>query len=298
MAAMQSDAVLLVAHGTVRQLDELPGFLTRIRRGRPPDEALLQEIRSRYELIGGSPLLEVTRAQGAALSAVLGLPVRVAMRLWHPFVEEVLPAMVDEGWRRIVVLPAAPFSVGVYFDAALRCAQPQWALELTSVLPWGLEEPFLRAHLQHLRAARAEAPGAAVVLTAHSLPLAAVQAGDRYDEQVQALVAALQEGLPEKVHFAYQSQGQGGGPWLGPDLRTVLEEVARQGARDVVLAPIGFLTEHVETLYDLDVEGRRWCEELGLVLHRVPALGTDPGLIEAMACAVRRVWRTAVVQKS
>jgi len=131
------------------------------------------------------------------------------------------------------------------------------------------------------------------VLTAHSLPSVAIRAGDRYQAEVEASARALSERLSRPCQLAYQSQGADGGEWLGPDLRQTFERLAQEGVRQLTLCPFGFLADHVETLYDLDIEARTWAEALGLGFERVPALNTAPGLIEALANVARRALAAA-----
>lgn len=296
MALGPHDGVLLVAHGTVTNLDDLPDFVSRIRRGRPAPPGLVEELRRRYEAIGGSPLLDITRAQGTALAKALDLPVLAAMRLWHPTVEEVLVASSGLHFERLCVLPLAPFSVHVYFEAAqasLERARPRLARAPTLLepAPWGTEPSFVDAHVDKLRAALGEADAETeVLLTAHSLPAQAIRAGDPYEQQLRASAAAIGEKLGRPFSVAFQSQGADGGDWLGPDLKTSLEAAARAGKRRVVLSPIGFPAEHVETLYDLDIEAAAWARELGLELVRVRALDDDPGLIRALEAVARRAF--------
>ncbi len=290
---VRRDAVMLVAHGTVTDLDDLPAFVQNIRRGRPAPPGLVEELRRRYEAIGGSPLLEVTGRQGRALGEALGLPVLTAMRLWHPGVDDVLADAVRQGYERLCVLPLAPFSVHVYCDAAerslasIRDSLPR-PLELVRVEPWGTEPAFVEAHAARIASTLAGAGDAALVLTAHSLPSRAIQMGDPYADQVSACAKAVGDKLGRDYHLAYQSQGADGGDWLGPDLATTLQQVHSEGARTVVVAPIGFPAEHVETLYDLDIEAAAQARELGLEWHRVPALDDDPGLVRALTGVASR----------
>jgi ferrochelatase len=287
-----ADAVVLVAHGTVSDLDDLPQFLTRVRQGRPPSAELVGELRRRYEAIGGSPLLDVTHRQASALARILNAPVLVGMRLWEPGLERVLRSVVPLGTRRLVVLPLAPFSVHVYAAAAeksLLTVQEELgsrAPKLVHVAPFGTLPSFVEAHAARIRALFARTgtdADAALVFTAHSLPSAVIGAGDPYAAQVEASAAAIGARLGASFELAYQSQGAQAGAWLGPDLRSVLELVRARGQKRVVVAPIGFLSEHVETLYDLDVEARAWAESLELEMLRVPALDDDPALAAALA---------------
>jgi len=288
------DAVALVAHGTVSDLDDLREFVQQIRHGRPPSDGLVQELRRRYEAIGGSPLLELTREQARSLSRRLDAPVLVGMRLWRPSVGEVLRAAVGLKIRRLVVLPLAPFSVHVYWEAARRSRaelENEIGVQLPELVPvgaWGRQVELVRAHAALIRPliAGARPEDTALVMTAHSLPQRVVDAGDPYQREVEDCAALIGAELGCPYELAFQSQGGEGGVWLGPDLAATLERVARAGQRRVVIAPIGFLAEHVETLYDLDIEAAGWARHHGLDFQRVPALNAHPGLIEALARVV------------
>lgn len=279
-----------MAHGTVTDLDDLPEFLSRIRRGRPASEKLVAELRRRYAAIGGSPLLDITRAQAKALEARLGLPVLVGMRLWRPTLEAAISEAQRRRIERLCVLPLAPFSVQVYAEAADR-ARAQLGgdtPELLHVDPWNCAPELIVAHARSIAGTLGVASDTALVLTAHSLPERAIAGGDPYAALVRASADAIGAALGRAYRLAYQSQGADGGAWLGPDLDTTLTELAREGAREVVVAPFGFLADHVETLYDLDVEAQRRARSLGLEMRRVPALNSDAGLIAALDAVARR----------
>jgi ferrochelatase len=275
----------------VTDLGELPEFLAKIRHGRPASAELVQELRRRYKAIGGSPLLDITRRQAFALARRLDAPVLVAMRLWHPTVEEVLAGIGGLKLERLAVVPLAPFSVKVYWQAALEARERARAElgdslpELVSVEAWGSEPAFIDANVARIRryAKDLDSETTTVVLTAHSLPAVAIRSGDRYEVEFRACADAIGERLARPYRIAFQSQGADGGEWLGPDLRAVLEELRAAGRTRVVVAPVGFVAEHVETLYDLDIEAAALAEDLGLELVRVPALDDDPGLVEALA---------------
>jgi ferrochelatase len=287
------DGVVLVAHGTVGNLDDLPEFLRRIRRGHPPSPELVAELRRRYEAIGGqSPLLDITRRQAVELARRLEAPVLVGMRLWEPSVERALAAGAELGVSRIVLVPLAPFSVHVYAAAAeraldaLRAELGARALTLVHVAPYGTHPAFVAAHVSliaEVLSVHPEFSEAPLVLTAHSLPKAVIDSGDPYGEQVAACAAAISSELGRAARLVYQSAGTEGGLWLGPDVGAVLSELAAAGARRAVVAPFGFLAEHVETLYDLDIDARQRASALGLELLRIPTLDARPALIEALA---------------
>jgi protoporphyrin/coproporphyrin ferrochelatase len=195
-------------------------------------------------------------------------------------------------------VPLAPFSVDVYGAAARRSLEAV-RLELGERTPelvvceaWGCEPAFIEAQCSALSARlRVDSRDNAVMLTAHSLPRAAIRAGDRYQAEVEACANAIAARLERPCELAYQSQGADGGDWLGPDLRQTFERLAHSGVRQITLSPVGFLADHVETLYDLDIEARRWADALGLGFERVPALNTAPGLIEALATVAARALR-------
>lgn len=289
-----STAILLTFHGTVAHLDELPAFLLRIRRGRPVPPELLEEVRHRYELIGGSPLLSITERQAAALAAELGLPVRVAARLWAPEISEVLARMKAEGVSRVVSLPLAPQSVSLYHASVKEAAEPL-RLEVAEVPAYGLYDELLIAFEATINKAieAAERPSSEVdvVLSAHSLPMRVIRSGDAYETEFREManaVAARLAGKVRSVSIAFQSQGASNEPWLGPDLPATFSSLRTGGSTHVLVAPIGFVAEHVETLYDLDVEAKKLALEAGFASYsRARALGEAEGFIKALARAAR-----------
>jgi ferrochelatase len=213
------------------------------------------------------------------------------MRLWDPGIEEALVDAGRAGLERLAVIPLAPFSVHVYWQAALksRAAARDKGLstpELVSAPSWGTHPGFVEAQAELVRAHAH--PDARIVLTAHSLPLVALRAGDPYEQLVRDSAEAIGAHIRRPFDLAFQSQGEGSAEWLGPDLPTVLRRLREEGVSRVALAPFGFLAEHVETLYDLDIEARKIAGELGLAFERVPALGTARGLIDALEDLARR----------
>ncbi|MCC6217283.1 MAG: ferrochelatase [Polyangiaceae bacterium] len=288
MPLAAGSAILLVAHGTPSDPSELPEFLRRIRRGRDAPAALVEELRHRYETIGGSPLLADTHAQAARLQALAGQPVFVGMRFAAPWIADALRAAASRGARRLAVVPLAPYSVTIYtaaVRAALRDVEPslESPIALAGAAPWGAHPRLIEAHAAAIaHADPAPGPETRLVLTAHSLPTAAIRAGDAYEREVRASADAVAVALGRGATLAFQSQGADGGDWLGPSVDEALARLHAEGARRVVVAPIGFLAEHVETLFDLDHDARRTAERLGLAFVRVPALRDDPALGEAL----------------
>lgn len=295
-------ALVLVAHGTVESLEDLPAFLRNIRRGHEPPPDLVAEVRRRYEAIGGrSPLLEVSRRLAAKVEGALGVPVRVAMRLWRPYPAEVLGALAGGAGEPlgVAVVPLAQYSASIYVEAVREAAAALpggTPARVAGASNWGSRPEIVAAFASRVEDALARAGGPAKVLfTAHSLPVAVIRGGDPYEREVQAAAEAIAARLAPTPPWSvcYQSQGMGTGPggrpieWLGPDLRAALEEARREGHARVVLAPIGFLADHVEILYDLDIEAMGWARELGITLSRIESLNDSEGLVAAV-CAVAR----------
>lgn len=300
--AAPATAVVLIAHGTVESLDDLPEFLTNIRRGVPAPPELVVEVRRRYEAIGGrSPLLEITRSVAAKLESSLALPVRSAMRLFRPYPGEVLRELAASGVRRVLSVPLAQHSAAVYGAAVTAAAaEVDPTLEVRCAPNWGRTAELTRAFADAVMGALASVPSdeaerTAVVFTAHSLPVAIVRAGDPYEREHRASAEAVAAELRARgarfgEHLvAFQSEGAsaGGVEWLGPGLRPTLEALAARGIRRAVLSPIGFLADHVEILYDLDIEAKAWAGELGIVLHRTASLNDSEALVSALGAVVR-----------
>ncbi|AKT38235.1 ferrochelatase [Chondromyces crocatus] len=292
-----SVAVLLSCHGTVSLTEDIPAFLHNIRRGRPTPPELVQEVAHRFELIGGSPLMSITEAQARALEARLGVPVVVAGRLWHPYPGEVLPGLVAQGVRTLLSLPLAPQSVDVYHAAVREAAAPHPQLSLRYAPAWGLEPALLDAFVETIdealaAALEAERNDIPIVLSAHSLPRRVIAAGDRYEIEFRAMADAVAQRLRARgatTSIAFQSQGASAEPWLGPDLAETFAALAAAGARTALVAPIGFLAEHVETLYDLDIEAPQIAQRAGLErLLRARAVCDRPRFIDAMEAVARR----------
>jgi ferrochelatase len=296
---MATSEVLLLGHGTVEELDDLPGFLSNIRRGRPSPPELVTEIRRRYEAIGGSPLLGISRALAREVEERLATRVHVAMRFWHPFAKDVLADIARSGCRELAVVPLAPYSGHVYAGEMQRVADELAKSGGTPPLlrcapNWGTEPLLVDAFAASLRDSLGRLPdarraAAQVFFTAHSLPLAVVKQGDPYPREVKATAEAVaaRAGLANAWRVVYQSQGATPDPWLGPDVRESLESVAAEGAKDVVVCPIGFLSDHIEILYDLEAKGQ--AEAAGLAFSRTASLNSSAPLADAIATLARRI---------
>jgi len=298
---MAQGDVLLLGHGTVENLADLPPFLVNIRRGRPAPPELVKEIRRRYETIGGSPLLRISRELASALAPAVGTRVHLATRFWHPFAKDVLRALCPAGGGALRMVPLAPYSGPVYaaeMRAIVDAARAE-GLEppaLSCAPSWGTEPLLLDAFADRLRATLASLSGARrsqahVFFTAHSLPLAVIRQGDPYPHEVRAAAeaVALRAQLSSPWRIVYQSQGATADPWLGPTVRESLLEIAARGAKDVVFCPIGFLSDHIEILYDLDVEARTETEGAGMSFLRTESLNASPALVAAIAAVAARL---------
>ena len=285
-------AVLLLAHGTPESLDQMPEYLTRVRGGRPPSLELIAEMTGNYSAIGGrSPLTDITRAQAAALQQELGdgTPVYVGMRNWHPYIADVVREAVAAGARALVGVPLAPqfstVSVARYRDV-LREAAPE-GVAVRCVLSWHDHPGLIAAFAEKVKAAGADRVDV-VLFTAHSLPVRLIEGGDPYAREVERTAALVAEAVGlASYERAFQSAGRTPEPWLGPSVEEALRAAHARGARSVLAVPIGFVSDHTEILFDIDVQAAREAERLGLALRRTESLNTSPALIRTLADLVR-----------
>lgn len=299
-------AVLLIAYGGPDTLDDVEAFLLDVRGGRPTSPELVAEVKERYRIIGGgSPLLARTTAQAEALAGRLadGATVRVAMRHWQPRVMDVLREVVDEGARRVVAIPMTPYesrySTGAYVDklreaAGLLRAEERPVPDMTVVRSWhrvgGLLDAFESRLRDALGALDAEAATVGVIFTAHSLPARILGQGDGYVDQLHETAATLASrvGLAEGTwRFAFQSPGRTPDPWVGPFVEDVLADMAAGGRKRFLIVPVGFVCDHVEILYDVDVVLQEKARELGVELARTESLNDHPAFIAALEELVR-----------
>jgi ferrochelatase len=296
--------VLVMSYGTPGGPEDVEAYYTHIRRGRPPTSELLAELQGRYAAIGGSsPLLQITRAQAAAVSRALaaaGLQdAVVALGCKHakPFIEDGVGELVQAGVSRIVGVALAPhysrMSVGEYAERALAAAQAASdPPALTVVHDWHLAPDYLQLLADALRDALEQIPverrsDTRVLFTAHSLPVRILEHGDPYPEQLRETAEAVAElaGL-ERWGIAWQSAGRTPEPWIGPDVLEVLGELAADGASAVVVCAAGFVADHLEVLYDLDIEAATRAAQLGLAFARTASANDAPALARAVAGAV------------
>jgi protoporphyrin/coproporphyrin ferrochelatase len=283
-----SDAVVLMAYGSPTTAEDVRPYLEDVRGGRPVSDEAVTELAERYRRIGGrSPLDDVTEAQRAALERELGIPVFVGMKHWRPRISDAVEAALAGGATRLVGLVLAPhysrLSIGGYRERLEEALADR--AELVLVQSWHDEPAFL-----DVLAERVRGTDAWVVFTAHSLPERILADGDPYRDQLveTARLVAERAGL-ERWSFAFQSASPTGEPWLGPDVLEELERLHAGGEAKVLVAPVGFVSDHLEILWDLDIEAREKAAELGLELERIESLNDDPPFVRALAGIFERV---------
>jgi protoporphyrin/coproporphyrin ferrochelatase len=280
-------AVVLMAYGSPSRPEEIRPYLEDIRAGRPVSDAAVEELTERYRRIGGrSPLDEATEAQRAALERELGLPVLVGMKHWRPRIADAVEQALAGGADTIVGLVLAPhysrLSVEGYRERLEAALQDR--AELRFVESWHTHEPYLDVLADRVRGADAH-----VVFTAHSLPARIRGGGDPYEDQLLTTATLIADRAALRAwSFAYQSESATGEPWLGPDILEELDALSAGGVDRVLVCPIGFVSDHLEILWDLDVEARERAAELGVELERIESLNDDPTFIRGLAELVRQ----------
>jgi ferrochelatase len=297
IALPEKNAVLLLAHGSPDSVDEIPEFLSQITRGRPVPPEVIEEVKHRYGMIGRSPLTQLTLRQGELLAEELKLPVYVGMRNWKPFIAETLLTMKTDGIGRAVVICLAPqnsrTSVGLYRAALNVEGGAPFAVDF--VESWHDHPLLIRAFTEKFRAGWERActemsARVPVIFTAHSVPQRTIAEGDPYEAQTKEtalLVARAASLASDNWKFAFQSQGMSGGAWLGPTVENTILELKEKGHRGVFVQPIGFLCDHVEVLYDIDIGFKQFAEAEGMRLYRAGSLNDSPLLTAALADLTR-----------
>lgn len=295
-------AVLLLAHGTPDALSEIPQYLRNVTSGRPLPQAAIDEITHRYSLIGKSPLTDLTMTQARMLGQHIGMPVYVGMRNWKPYIATAVRQMRDDGIAAAAAICLAPqnsrTSVGLYRRAVLAEAGHDLAVDFTQA--WADHPLLIEAFAERLRSRYRELTAelghsVPVIFTAHSVPLRTVQSDtaghgpDPYANETRRTATLVAEKLASDGlrgtdwHFAFQSQGISGGPWIGPTVEDTLTALRQAGHTTVIIHPIGFLCDHVEILYDIDIGFREYGKRLGLRVERPDSLNESPTLTRALA---------------
>jgi protoporphyrin/coproporphyrin ferrochelatase len=287
---MSRAAVVLMAYGSPERLEDVPAYYADIRGGRPIKPEHLEDLVARYRRLGieeSNPLNEITEATRAALEAELGLPVFTGMRHWQPRIADAVERALESGADEIVGLVLAPhyssLSIEKYREQLVAAIGGR--VEMRFVERWGAEPGFVALLAERLASKQHEH----VVFTAHSLPARILAEGDPYQDELMetARLVADRAGLRD-WSFSFQSESPTGEPWLGPDILDHLGALAADGVRDVLVAPIGFVADHLEIRWDIDVEAQERAAELGLGLERIELPNADPAFIRVLAGLVRR----------
>ena len=293
--------VFLMAHGAPESTDDIPEYLKNIRGGRESTPEIIQIIRDRYEQIGGSsPLRKISQALSAELEAFLNqqgsnFKVYCGMRKWSPFIHDEVKRMKEDGVEKVVALCLAPqfstWSTQLYFNVFKEALKKHDAedLDVRYIGSWADHPLLIDAFEEKYRIALEKlGPNSeeslCTIFTAHSIPSESLDLGDPYSEEFDKTINKIVERVqPRKWFKAYQSQGMIPVPWLGPTVESVLEKIAKQGSKKVLIVPVGFVCDHVEILFDIDIEFKKYASELKLSLHRTESLNISPLFVEALA---------------
>jgi len=287
---MSSEAVVLMAYGSPERLSDVPAYYADIRGGRPVAPEQLADLVERYRRLGieeSSPLNAITEQTRAALEDATGLPVFTGMKHWTPRIAEAADAAVAAGAGRVAGIVLAPhysaLSIKGYRDQLEHALAGR--AELAFVDSWHTEQGFIDLLADRVRGTKAH-----VVFSAHSLPARILAMGDPYKSQLleTSVLVADAAGLGEEWSFSFQSESPTGEPWLGPDILDHLTALHQAGVDDVLVCPVGFVSDHLEIRWDLDVEAQERAEELGLRLGRIEMLNDDPAFVDTLAGIVRR----------
>lgn len=302
-------SVLLLAHGTPEKVEDVPAYLRNVTSGRPLPEEVVKEIQHRYSLIGQSPLTCWTMDQAERIAAELGTPAYVGMRNWKPYVSETVKQMAADDVTDAVAICLAPHnsrtSVGLYRRSVVG-ETGKAPFTVSFVESWHDEPLLIEAFAERLRTGWNKACAelgeiAPVIFTAHSVPVRTIEAGDPYETQTRHTAELVAARVPEINNgvwrFAFQSQGMSGGAWLGPTVEETIRALKDEGHRGVFIQPIGFVCDHVEILYDIDIAFKQFAENIGLRLWRAESLNGSPTFAKAVA-AVARSRFSAVADSS
>jgi ferrochelatase len=290
-----------MALGGPDSLEQVEPYLLDVRGGRPTPAEFIEEIRARYKMTGGkSPVLGIMREVATRLEQKLHAAgaeqfrLYIGMRHWHPYIEDAYVRLMEERPERLICICMAPqysaLSIGAYVKKVEEArAAVGGAFPVSYVESWYRHPGLIHAIAENITRALEKFPTEVrstvpIIFTAHSLPERILQMNDPYPQQVQGTMQAVCEELrPVTVRVAYQSQGRSGEKWLGPTVESTIEDLHRQGHQHVLIAPIGFLSDHLEVLYDVDIEFRRIAESKGMQLERIAMLNANPALITVLA---------------
>lgn len=299
---MTQKAVLMLAYGTVTSVERMRCYLSDIRGGRPMSDEFVDEFKHRYDLIGGSPLTDLTYKQAKRTDEELqrrghNMPVYLGMRHWSPWVKDAVGQMYLHGIEEATAIVMAPhyskMSIGKYWEKLDEAQKMHGtSINFSIINSWYKQPKFLQAVENHVRAGLEKFPEEVrsevkVVFSAHSLPERLKKMGDPYDDELQDNARIVAERLGDiDWMFSYQSAAHTGEPWLGPQIEDVVVDLARQGYKHMLVAPIGFVCDHVEILFDIDIEAKQIADEHGINLQRIDSMNSTPLFIEAVADAI------------
>ena len=310
MGERPTTALFLMAHGAPNAVADIPLYLKNIRGGKDSTPEVIQLIQERYRAIGGSsPLLDITRGQAEALEKFVNqdgknaFKVYFGMRSWSPYIRDVVQQMVNDGVKKVYALCLTPqystWSTERYFksfkEALTACDAED--LEVHYISSWCdhpcLTDAFVEKYEQAIETLRQQGKDEVhTIFTVHSIPASSLDAGDPYAEEYEKTVRKIVERVkPDRWTMAYQSQGMIPVPWLGPKVEAVLDKIARTGSKTVLVVPVGFVSDHIEILYDIDIDFKNYARERKLDLHRTESMNLSPAFIEAMAAVV---WENQV----
>jgi protoporphyrin/coproporphyrin ferrochelatase len=305
----EKTAILLLAHGSPENPDQIPEFLNYVTGGRPLPPAVIEEIRHRYSLIGFSPLACWTLLQAHQLSQSLNMPVFAGMRNWKPFINDAVKTISAENYERVIAICLAPqnsrTSVGLYRNAVTAAGNIPFKLDF--VKEWHDEPLLIKAFAEKLLESweKANAEHGAklpIIFTAHSVPERTIAEGDPYERQAKetAELVAKQVGLePGDWTFAFQSQGMSGGKWIGPTVEETIKNLKAKGHGGIFIHPVGFLCDHVEVLYDIDIFFKQFADKENMRLWRAESLNGSKTLTAALAELVsKRIKASGVKQEA
>ena len=295
-------ALLLLAFGGPRSLAEVEPFLTRLFRGRRPSKEVLERVKERYRLIGGaSPLLKITQGQAEGIEKRLSekghlFKPYVGMRYGHPMIEETMKQILQDGITEVIAIPMTPFqsreSTGAYIEEVKRIQKNIGeVLKVSFVVGWHMHPLFLEAIREKVREGLMgftpeERKGVRFLFTAHSLPKAVVEK-DPYAREIEESIKGVVEGLEHLAwRMAYQSKGGPSEEWIGPDVESILTNLSQERVERVLIVPIGFVSDHIEILYDIDIVYREKAKSLGIKLKRTSSLNFSEKFIEALSAIV------------
>jgi ferrochelatase len=299
---MTKKAVLILAYGTVNSVERMRCYLSDIRGGRPMSDEFVDEFKHRYTIIGGSPLTALTYDQARSVGEELqrrghDLPVYLGMRHWSPWIKDAVGQMYLHGVEEAVGIVMAPhyskMSIGKYWEKIDAAQELHGSnIKFSLIDSWYQQPKFLQALENNVRAGLEKFPAEVrnqvkVVFSAHSLPERLKKMGDPYDDQLQDNARLMAERLGDiDWMFSYQSAAHTGEPWLGPQIEDVVVDLAKEGYKYMLVAPVGFVSDHVEILFDIDVEAKQIAEENGIQLERIESMNSTPLFVEAVADAV------------